>query len=180
MVPASDSTGFTQLSSDKTVIAGWFTVSALIAHLVYPQNFDSMLYFVVSQDLPPFVTSTPPQPPYSLFLETPMQTFSTQVPYDATQGAVQDTYLLLQHASDSLYALPQNASFDNSVRNCTLHSLSSSLYSEFRFYRFARRNGTKAVGWTYRTLVSRGLLWWFPLSRRCVCPGCVLNEFLIP
>ena len=58
-----------------------------------------------------------------------MRIFSTQVPYDATQGAVQDTYLMLQHAPDYSHALPRNtiAFFDNSVNDCTLHSSNSTV-----------------------------------------------------
>ena len=62
-----------------------------------------------------------------------MQNFPTQIPYDATQGVVQDTYPLLRHVQDPSHALPWNtiAPFDDSVRNRTLHSLPAPMYSGF-------------------------------------------------
>jgi len=80
--------------------------------------------------MPPLVVSAPLQPHYTLFLGTQMQIFSTQTPYDATQGVVQDTYPLLGHAQDPSHVPPLNATapFDSSVRNRTLHSLPTPLY----------------------------------------------------
>ena len=90
----------------------------------------SASHLVASQDMPPFVVPGPPQPRCTLFLGTPMQIFPTQIPYDATQGVVQDTYPLLGHVQDPSHALPWNAisPFDNSVKNRTLHSLPTPLH----------------------------------------------------
>lgn len=44
MVPAPDFTGLTQPLSGETATADWFTVSALIVHLVHPQNFDCTVF----------------------------------------------------------------------------------------------------------------------------------------
>jgi hypothetical protein len=136
MVPTPDFVDFTQLFSDETPIPHWFFVSALIARLLYHQNFDPIcLVFrrfsgYASLHGPCTTKRSIPTPLYSLRGNTDANDSSTQFPYDATQGVAQDTYLLPQHAPDSSHPLPRNtiASFDNSVRNCTLHLLPISLY----------------------------------------------------
>ena len=59
-----------------------------------------------------------------------MQILPNQIPYDATQGAIQDMYPQLQHVPDSAHAPTRTAieSFDDSVRNRTLHFLPTPLY----------------------------------------------------
>lgn len=121
--------GSTQFLLEETDIPNRFTVSVLIVH---HRNLDSI--YIALQDKPLSVSSVLPniqsQSPYSLFPEIPMGAFSTQVPYDATQGMVQGPYLLLQHVPNSLNILPRTAiaSFDNSVRDCTVYSPSNPLY----------------------------------------------------
>ena len=133
MVPTPDFTSFTQPFSDETAIANWSSVSTLIARFITGILSLSVSSFVVSQDMPLSMIPAPPnvqsQPPYSIFLETPMQMFPTQIPYDATQGVVQGTYLL-QHAPDPKNALvfQGGACDDNGVRNCAIRTLSTPLY----------------------------------------------------
>lgn len=143
-----------------------------------------MPYFMFPEDTPPFVAPASPNvqsQPRCTLPETPMGMFSTQVSYDALQGMTRDPRLLLQSTPESTTVLPQTviASSDDNVRNFILRSLQIHRIKNFRFRRFMQRNGTRPMGWIYRILVSYSRRQCFPLSRRCVCSGCVSDKFLI-
>ena len=115
----------------RSLAAYWFSVRASIAHLLYHQNLDPICVALrpISGYAPLRSPCTTPTPLHSL-LGNSDANFPTQIPYDATQGVVQDTYPLLGHVQDPSHALPWNtiAPFDDSVRNRTLHSLPAPLY----------------------------------------------------